>query len=181
MKNKPVKKPGKKKDFSVLIPAILVIVMLAFIAGGLIYNAVTGGPEPLAESYLEWMMEGDGGQILNSYRPEIITYVTQNMNDKAVSLSNRLQKRIETWYEGKILSVCGTVLSYETEILSVETVDDNTISELESMTKLSVSKAVICKGKITAHGVKGDATSEQTVYLMKIDDAWYLYGLGLLV
>jgi hypothetical protein len=181
MKNKPGKKPGKKKDFSVLIPAILVIVMLAFIAGGLIYNAVTGGPEPLAESYLEWMMDRDGIQVMNGYHPSILTYAAKTTGEKTSAIAQRAQSRIETWYDSKIFSVCGAVSSYETELLSVEDAGEDAIRDLEVMTGLEVSDAVICKGRITALGDKGQATSDQTVYLMKIDDAWYLYGLGLLV
>ena len=176
MKNKS----AKKKEFSVLIPVILVALMLAFVAGGLIYNAVTGGPEPAAEAYLEAMMEQNGDSIVNSYHPGILNYISTQTGDKLMAVSARVQKRIDTWYNSKIVSVCGQVTSYETEVLSVEDATEEELSELETMTGLSVSEAVLCQGKITAHWDKGDAVSEQKIYLMKIDDAWYLYGMGLL-
>ena len=173
--------PKKKKDFSVLIPVIIVVLLLAFVVGGLIYNAVTGGPEPVAESYLEWMMDRDGTQVMNGYHPSILTYAAKTTGEKTSAIAQRAQSRIETWYDSKIFSVCGVVSSYETELLSVEDAGEDAIRDLEVMTGLEVSDAVICKGRITAYGDKGQATSDQTVYLMKIDDAWYLYGLGLLV
>jgi hypothetical protein len=173
--------PKKKKDFSVLIPVIIVALLLAFIVGGLIYNAVTGGPEPVAEAYLEWMMERDGAQMVNGYHPSILTYASKTTGEKTSAIAQRVQSRIDTWYDGKILSGCGVVSSYETELLSVEDAGEDAIRDLEVMTGLEVSDAVICKGRITARGDKGETTSDQTVYLMKIDDAWYLYGLGLLV
>ena len=173
--------PKKKKDFSVLIPVIIVALLLAFIVGGLIYNAVTGGPEPVAEEYFEWMMDRDGNQVINGYHPSVLNYAAKVSGEKTSAISQRVQSRIDTWYDSKIFAVCGTVSSYETELLSVEDAEESAISDLKSMTGLDVSKAVICKGRITALGDKGQATSDQTVYLMKIDDAWYLYGLGLLV
>lgn len=175
------KKPGKKKDFSVLIPVAIVVLLLAFVAGGLIYNAVTGGPESYAEEYFTWMMEQDGASIVNAYRPETLTYVSKNTGESTAAIAQRVQSRIDAWYDKKIVSVCGRVLSYEIDILETEDAEDSVLQELEGIVGRSVSRAVVCKAEITVDGEKADTTSQQSVYLMKIDDAWYLYGQGLLV
>ncbi len=177
MKNKP----GKKKDFSVLIPVVIVVLLLAFIVGGLVYNALTGGPEPLAEEYFTRMMERDSAGILSSYSREVLTYVSRNTGTGLPAITKRVGDRIESWYEQKILSVCGEVLSYEIDVLETIDAEDAVLQELEGIVGRSVSRAVTCKVEITVDGRDGDTTSTQSVYLMKIDDAWYLYGQGLLV
>ena len=177
MKNKP----GKKKDFSVLIPVVIVVLLLAFIVGGLVYNALTGGPEPLAEEYFTWMMERDSAGILSSYSREVLTYVSRNTGTGLPAITKRVGDRIESWYEQKILSVCGEVLSYEIDVLETIDAEDAVLQELEGIVGRSVSRAVTCKVEITVDGRDGDTKSTQSVYLMEIDDAWYLYGQGLLV
>ncbi len=177
MKNKP----KKKKDLSVLLPVIVVVLILAFIVGGLIYNALTSGPEPLAEDYFVWMMEQGGASIFNSYHPKTLAYAAENAGCSESAIFQRVQSRIETWYDSKILSVCGKVLSYEVEITEIEDAEDSVLEELAGIVGRSVSKAVTCTGLITVEGEQGDTTSQQNVYLMKIDDVWYFYGLGLLV
>ena len=172
---------GKKKDLSVLLPVMIVVLILAFIVGGLIYNSVTGGPEPMAEEYFARMMERDGKGILELYRPETLTYVSKNTGVGLPAITKRVNSRIEGWYEQKILSVCGEVLSYEIDVLETVDAEDDILQELEGIVGRSVSRAVTCKVEITVDGKDGDTKSTQSVYLMEIDDAWYLYGQGLLV
>lgn len=174
MKNK------KKTDFRVLLPVCIVLLLLAILAGGLIFSLVTGGPAPVGEAYLEAMTAKDAEGVLEMYHGGMLSYLQKNAGETMTKIAARFEDRLNAWYE-KSFASCGENVTFTYELSEKESVDEATMADLVEILGDGVSDAVVFKGTITATGSAGSNTVTHWVQLVKVDGNWYLYNLQMLV